>query len=554
MPKVKATTQAYFEDARVFGVRGVVETPTWLVDLMVDLAIDRFEANTSAPEIEPRWVDPCTGAGAFVEGILRRHLAGQQGPWSVDALPRITAVDIHSEAIKLTTEAVDRMLQPIGLGVDQYLNSGRLEIIQDDFLRMSSNHATLLDLALSRADVVIGNPPYVRSRELTPAQRGQVQAAFPEQFSGGADLYTYFYLGAANLLSALGVACFVTPFSFMRVKGASKIRSELARLASLDSCIDFGERKIFEGVSSHIGVFCFSRSEQSQVRHADLSNRGHTQFMKLEPTDWRLEQLTTNAVGGWALAPRLESTNRKTRRTRPLADCQIKSFSGIRPGHSAAFLLDRSDAETLQPESRAWLEPILRGKDLARWTAPEATKYLLNTTRGSGRPTPEILDRLEAHRDSLESRHEVRHGSDWFELRSCAYLTVMRRPKIAFPDIASQGRFSLVGAQTLILDGAFFLDSSDPALLGVLNSSLALEYFKSTCPTIGNPTTGGRLRFKKGVIDAFPLPIPYLENDGITIKLRQIVGELLTDGHDASSKQEHAIDALVEQLYGGEIS
>lgn len=551
-PPHDVVAREYFDRSQRAGVKGTVETPGWLVDAMVDIAIQSL---TAAPhptvDLENvRWLDPCCGAGAFVLGVLGRYL---QGPVAgVADLPRITAIDLAPDALEATRLGVERVLSRHGLSIDEYLNSGRLILETGDFLQMGRDDPTLGDELHDLFDVVIGNPPYVRSRDWLPEQRSSVGAAFPHLVRGGCDLYGYFYVAAMNVVRSGGVVSFVTPFSFLRVSSALNVRERLLSISRLRSVVDLGETGVFGDVALHAGVFTFRRETgDRRAKWGTVRKPLKSAQANLASAEWLGGVIEPNSVGGWHFQRASTAAARPECRLKSLSEFGIGVYSGIRPGVSKAFLVSDEQRGAFRSEaSIQHMRPVIAAREIQLWRSASHKHWIIDSRANGGEIGDELMGHLGQFRELLERRPEVGKTAKWFQLRTCAYMDLMMREKIAFPDISKEQRFSIVPAGILILDGAFFIDSCRPALLGILNSSFAQRFFEANCPIIGTPGLGGRLRYKKSVLARFPLPASWLENSSVITQLDGVVSEVINDG-GASRDSVRRIDELVEDLYEG---
>ena len=71
---------------------------------------------------------------------------------------------------------------------------------------------------------------------------------------------------------------------------------------------------------------------------------------------------------------------------------------------------------------------------------------------------------------ALEKRGDK--GKYWWELRACDYYDAFEKPKIMFPDIAKELRFSLDRTKIYGNNTMYFIPIDDLYLLGLLNSSI----------------------------------------------------------------------------------
>ncbi|HEY7850834.1 MAG TPA: Eco57I restriction-modification methylase domain-containing protein, partial [Ktedonobacterales bacterium] len=98
-------------------------------------------------------------------------------------------------------------------------------------------------------DIVIANPPYVRHEKIAPATLTALKAAYPGVAHGMADLYTYFYARALDLLRAGGSLCFISSNKFFRTGYGKKLRETLASETSVRVVIDFGDFPVFDAAA-----------------------------------------------------------------------------------------------------------------------------------------------------------------------------------------------------------------------------------------------------------------------------------------------------------------
>ncbi len=93
-------------------------------------------------------------------------------------------------------------------------------------------------------DAVIGNPPYVR-QELIKEIKPALKRAYPDTYSGIADLYVYFYEQGFKLLRPGGRMSYVVTNKWMRAGYAEGLRALFAEKAWIEFVADFGHAKKF---------------------------------------------------------------------------------------------------------------------------------------------------------------------------------------------------------------------------------------------------------------------------------------------------------------------
>jgi hypothetical protein len=157
------------------------------------------------------------------------------------------------------------------------------------------------------------------------------------------------------------------------------------------------------------------------------------------------------------------------------------------------------------------------------------------------------MQHFKAYEIALRRRSDVRDHPTWYSLRECSYYDLFSRPKIIFPDIATQCRFAMDLRGYLIPDGAFMIPAEDYFLLGLLNSCIGRLYFRARCNSIGNPHQSGRLRFKRTYVAGFPVPSPSVRRSVTGRKIEQLAKLLSSSGSDKSLESQ--IDRLALKAY-----
>ena len=170
---------------------GTVYTPDSIVEPMVDWTLAQQPS---------RIVDAGSGSGRYVASVLRR-----------DAAMPIVAVDLDPVAAVMTRAVV------------AVLGGQSVSVLQADFMRFR------LEKIAGRT-AFLGNPPYLRHHQLTPAAKswGQLTGALVGQkMSGLAGLHAYFYLATAVLGKTGDVGCFVTSAEWLDVNYGQIVRNLL---------------------------------------------------------------------------------------------------------------------------------------------------------------------------------------------------------------------------------------------------------------------------------------------------------------------------------------
>lgn len=160
------------------------------------------------------------------------------------------------------------------------------------------------------------------------------------------------------------------------------------------------------------------------------------------------------------------------------------------------------------------------------------------------------MDYLSSFREALSERAGT---AKWYELQTSPtkeYQDRISQPKIIYPDIAKESRFTIDYSGAYLANTVYFLACADLWLLGILNSKIVFWYMKKVATVLGDPDKAGRLRFFTQTVKTIPLPI-LTEND--KAQLSGLVAQILklkADNQEAdTSRAEEEIDRMLFGLY-----
>lgn len=204
----------------------------------------------------------------------------------------------------------------------------------------------------------------------------------------------------------------------------------------------------------------------------------------------------------------------------PLKDWDININYGIKTGLNEAFIIDGAKKDELiakDPRSAEIIRPILRGRDIKRYSYEFADKWLINTHNGSKTQKrvnvnnyPAIKEYLDKYLDKLRKRDDK--GDTPYNLRCCAYMDDFNKQKIVWArlmrisksEIDDFPRFALVPENYYTVDSlCFFTGENLSYLLNILNSQFAAYYFFSNIAILDN----GGMQMRQQYIEQFPIPI-----------------------------------------------
>ncbi|GAA9336963.1 class I SAM-dependent DNA methyltransferase [Helicobacter pylori] len=426
-------------------------------------------------------------------------------------------------------------------------------------------------------DCIIGNPPYIRQEQIKDL-KPLLEKQYQDFYNSTADIYTYFFALAYHLLKEKGVNAFITSNKYARAKYGAKLREWLLKKTTLVSYMELNALKVFESAAVDTSIMSFIKqtpSKESRFNYYeptpnDKDDLKSTPFLLMKQNALSTESFIFANATLLDLRDKMESVGT------PLKDWDIQIYRGILTGCNEAFIVptEKRDAilnacKTQEERERTerLIKPILRGKDIKRYSYEWAHLWLINTHNGytsalkSKIPPidiekyPATKAHLDSHYDAIATRCD--QGDTPYHLRNCAYLEDFEKEKIVYGEIVQEPRFYLDNGECEL--GYFYAEATSfiltgehlHYLLGMLHSKLITFAFKTFYAGGGLGESG--YRYKKAFIERLPIPKITPQNQELARKItdgaKQILALKEKDPKANTQKLEKEIDALVYQLY-----
>ncbi|MGL2441838.1 DUF7149 domain-containing protein [Helicobacter pylori] len=423
-------------------------------------------------------------------------------------------------------------------------------------------------------DCIIGNPPYIRQEQIKDL-KPLLQKQYQDFYNSTADIYTYFFALSYHLLKEKGFNAFITSNKYARAKYGAKLREWLLKKTTLVSYMELNALKVFESAAVDTSIMNFIKQtppKESVFEYYEPTPNDKNDLKSAPHLSMKQNALSTESFI-FANASFLDLRDKMESVGTPLKDWDIQINYGIKTGANEAFIIptEKRDAilnacKTQEERERTerLIKPILRGKDIKRYSYEWADLWVINTHNGytsnlkSKIPpidiekTPATKAHLDAHYDTIATRCD--QGDTPYHLRNCAYLEDFEKEKIVYPE-TSQGAYFVYENSGIFLEKTAFMIVSDAynlkLLTALLNSKLITFYFKNFCGGCILGKSG--YQYNKHALEKIPIPKITHKNqelaDKITDYAEQILQSKAKDPKANTQRLEKEIDALVYQLY-----
>ena len=405
-------------------------------------------------------------------------------------------------------------------------------------------------------DVVIGNPPYISHDKIPKQLKTGIRDRY-QSYEPFADVYCYFIEKAIGLQNQQGILSFITSNSYLRAEYGAPIRKLLKNENMLLRVLNIEDSQVFESVIVNVAIIVSRKSTNLTddfciVVNSPFSGNSVEDFIK--SNGFHYPQAYFNSRSWNLVEPRFVELQRKLESSgKTLEQLRTKIRLGIATGSNEAFLIDEDKKRELCERNSVNAEiikPILRGRDISRYSYTLAGQYILLAKNGVNveRDYPDIYEHLESFGDRFRNRGA--QGQHWTNLRACSFYDDFKKEKIVWIELTDSGRFALCNEEVYLLNSAYFLlppsGIESKFLLGVLNSSTIRFYLNLIAETSGMGTS----RWINNYVKAFPIPEATCEQQALIIGLvDQILDAKHTDPDADVSELENEIDRIVYLLY-----
>ncbi|MFA7285399.1 MAG: N-6 DNA methylase [Candidatus Paceibacterota bacterium] len=185
---------------------GAYYTPSLLADFIVFHLFDKYDFSNSINVLEPS-----SGDGNFFDSMFSNTTF--KGRFKLPKNITIDAIEKDKEEIEISKKKNKKRL----------LASQKINYFNEDYLEFNKKNKKKFDL-------VIGNPPYIKSNYLTKKQIESCEAIHkganlsPKSIK---NIWTSFLISGVQSLNENGVICFVLPAELLQVIYAKELRGYL---------------------------------------------------------------------------------------------------------------------------------------------------------------------------------------------------------------------------------------------------------------------------------------------------------------------------------------
>ena len=307
---------------------------------------------------------------------------------------------------------------------------------------------------LPHLDLLIGNPPFVRSQTMDPRYTVRLRARYPSTRRGNFDLSVAFVENAIERLTDRGIASYILTSKFMSSSYGRLLCERLARDVRVLSVEDFQDHQAFNGYTTYTCVLTFAKAvpakrflfTQLSKGIEDGGNAANARTVSLSA-----DRLASHPLD-FATGLTQEALSLLRNGRHPLLDHVFgRVLQGLRTGANQVFVMDARTARRIEP---SMLVPFVTGEQIRRGRVAAHDLQLLYPYRRTdfgdvvvrsdeeiSRDAPRTWAYLCAHRQELEDRSRD-HGSPWYAYSRSQNLELVHLRKLLVREMMPRAEFA----------------------------------------------------------------------------------------------------------------
>lgn len=539
---------------------GEVFTRRWVVEVLLDLT--GYTGDRDLGQL--RLLEPSCGSGAFLKPAVERLIVSAQrhGRELASLGDAVRAYDLQAGHVQTCRVLCGDLLTAAGVPASVASSLAEGWVRQADFLLsgLLGEIEGRPEVEDHLADVIIGNPPYIRYDDLADDIVTLYRNAWPTM-QGRGDIYIGFIERSLRMLRPAGRIGFICADRWMRNAYGAALRKLITSRYAVEHIWAMHDVDAFEvQVSAYPAITVLGNHPQGPVVVADTTaafraasaatltrvvrDQSFTQFSGTGVTAHRLPHWFGSdefwPTGSPARLALLENLNDRFGSLHdPLTGTRVSI--GVASGADKVYVT--KDSGVAEPDR---MLPLATREDLASGRFDWQGNYLVNPWTDSGSLVPlanypRLATYLSQH-PVLRTRHVARKAPDtWYRTIDKVQAKLTSRPKLLLQDLKAHIDPVLEPGGHYPHHNLYYVVSDvwDMEVLGgLLLSRIAQAFVEAYCVRMN----GGTLRFQAQYLRRIRVPRPSQIDPAIGEALRTAFRARDTDAATQAAAIAYGID------------
>jgi hypothetical protein len=322
--------------------RDIITTPTFIIsDILRNTVLKKCEGKTDKEILKLKFADISCGSGAFLLELFQLLNDILIDYYLKNDKSKLIQTNINT--YKLPFEIKRQLLLNCIYGVDKDYNAVEaakfgllLKLLEDEDTNSTNKTKPVLpdlseniffgnsllnpkqvtnkkdqviinpfDFSELRFDVIVGNPPYMKSEDMkniTPLELPLYKTNYDSAYKQF-DKYFLFLEQGINLLAEEGILGYIVPSKFTKVGAGKKIRELLTDKEYLHSIVSFGANQVFADKTTYTCLLILNKKPQKTFQYAEVKSLKSWKVREPEAVKYGTKKTDELDSEVWVLVP-----------------------------------------------------------------------------------------------------------------------------------------------------------------------------------------------------------------------------------------------------------
>jgi hypothetical protein len=322
--------------------RDIITTPTFIIsDILRNTVLKKCEGKTDKEILTLKFADISCGSGAFLlelfqllndilidyylknekSKLIQTNINTYKLPFEIKRqilLNCIYGVDKDYNAVEaakfglllklLEGEDVNstNKTKPVLPDLSQNVFFGN-SLLNPKQVTNKKDHVIInpFDFSTLRFDVIVGNPPYMKSEDMkniTPIELPLYKTSYNSAYKQF-DKYFLFLEQGINLLADDGILGYIVPSKFTKVGAGKKLRELIADKEYLHSIVSFGANQVFTDKTTYTCLLILNKKPQKTFQYAEVKSLKSWKVREPESAKYGSKKTDELDSEVWVLVP-----------------------------------------------------------------------------------------------------------------------------------------------------------------------------------------------------------------------------------------------------------
>ena len=515
----------FYLDANKKNTHGIVFTPKYISDYMVNITLQEIKSYDSSIKI----IDPSCGCGIFLISSIE-FLKNEFNIKVSDIIQNnLIGLDIIDENI--------RRLKKI-LHLYSILNNDMVTLENINVKDCDSLDKTKCWTKNNNTNYIIGNPPYVNTHDMNKNTVNYLKENYTTTQEGSFNIFYAFIEKSISELDDNGSICFIIPNNFFSIKSAKKLREYLQLNQYISELIDFKDNLLFKNIRTYNCIIKLKKTSKNKfIKYKEIKKTTNV-ILDLNELNYSKIEYKNMSVDSWRF---VDYTTLKNLNSIESHSFKLKEYikTGIATLKDAAYMVEHKNDEFYIINNNI---KYIIDKELVRdiYKIPElkkvkdhndTVKYIIFPYKIHSNIYKIIDEDLLKNKYSLTYNYllsikEILASRDKGKKSANKWYAYGRSQgiqnygeKILFPTFSNKPKFIHIKNKNALFCNGYAMFENDflklDIIVKILNSSIMDYYIKNTSYSI----EGGFYCFQKKYIEKFSIPnfsteeLLFLENE-----------------------------------------